>query len=213
MKTWRRRLAIGVAIALLCLGVVVTRAFLEGRSALGKGDAAAARGESAEAIRWWRRAARWYVPGAGHVTDAYDRLRGSAEAAAKRGDVPTALEAWRAIRRSVHATRSVFTPFEDRLAEANRNIAALMAGLETDRHGTRDERERFHHGLLDRQVGPALSWSILALLGLALWVGGGFAFAAFGISKRDELVRKPALWAAAAIGSGLLLWMVGLFKA
>ena len=73
MTLRRKLIAVGVVVA-ICLAVVVTRAVLEGRAALSAGDRAHAAGDQHEAITQWRRAARWYVPGAPHVGRAYDRL-------------------------------------------------------------------------------------------------------------------------------------------
>lgn len=214
--TVRRKILIVCGVIGLCLGVVVTRAVWEGRSALHDGDDAAARGDIHEAIAQWRRAARWYVPLAPHVGDAYDRLETAAQTAEKAGDLTTALEAWRGIRGSILATRSFYTPESGRLEPANHNIARLMAKVEgntVDTGSTEAQRQAFHYALLERDESPSVFWAVVALLGFALWIGGAFGFALRGVSAEDRLVRRAAALSGAAVAIGLVIWLVGLYKA
>jgi hypothetical protein len=221
-RAWRRTLAaIGVVVG-VCLGVVVTRAVWEGRAALADGDAAHEAGDSARAIARWRRAARWYVPGAPHVGDAYDRLEHLARQAEERGDLDTALSAWRGVRGSILATRSFYVPHADRLAPANRRIAALMARADDAALMTRAdsaaldteaERAAWHYDLLSRDESPSVGWTLLALLGLAMWLGGGFLFAWRGVTPDDRLVPAAAARAGALVAVGLFVWMLGLHQA
>jgi hypothetical protein len=213
VKPWVRIAALVVAVG---LGVVITRVFVDGRRALGEGDAAMARQDAAAALVGWRRAARWYAPLAPHVADAYDRMEALARAADEEGDRALALDAWRAIRSSVLATRSFYTPFADRLAAANDRIATLMAA-EEQRAGAEpgDEaaRRELHLGLLERDDSPSIPWTLLALAGFAAWVGGGFWLARRGVTADDRLDRRTATRAAVLIALGLLLWMLGLYRA
>jgi hypothetical protein len=211
MATWRKLLLV-IAVG---LGVLVTRVFWDGRGALADGDAAMARGDVKEAIVKWRRAARWYAPGAPHVADAYDRLTTLARAADDKGDAPLALEAWRAVRSSVLATRSLWTPFPEALEAANQRIAALMAKQELAADPAKDEAERraMHLGFLLRDEAPSVAWSLVALAGFAMWVGGGFLFARKGVTAEDRLDRRNAIRAAVLIAAGLVVWMLGLYQA
>lgn len=212
----KRTIALVAALIAASLAVVVTRAVWEGRSALARGEEALATGDSAEAVRQWRRAARWYVPLAPHVGDAYDRLEEVARAAEAGGDRDLALAAWRGIRRSVLATRSFYTPQEHRLEEANRRIAALMAAVEgpaADPERDVAEREAWHLALLERPVGPSVFWSIVAIAGFFLWIGGAFWFAWSGVSDKDRLVRSVAARAGVLVVLGLVIWLIGLTKA
>jgi hypothetical protein len=214
MSIGRRRIVAGVLIGAFVLAVLLTRAFWDGRQALADGDAALARGDEVEAVTRWRRAARWYVPGAPHVATAYRRLQGLAMAA-ENEQRPIALEAWQGIRSSILATRSFYTPYPELLAEANRHIAALMARQPgpPDAGGTEEARRAWHLALLERDESPSTFWSILALLGFAAWVGGGFYFAWRGIGSDDKLVRRQAARAGVVILVGLVVWMLSLYKA
>lgn len=205
----RRWIVLAVAA---CLAVVVSRVFWDGRAALDRGDRALDKGDVVEAMTEWRRAARWYAPGAPHVADAYDRLETLAKTATDKGDDKTALEAWRAVRSSILATRSFYTPFPDRLARANERIAALMAKVDTAT-GTEEERRQFHYALLARDDSPRVGWALAALAGFAAWVGGGFWFARRGVTEDGKLERKVAARAGLLIAAGILVWMLGLYQA
>src|SRR5262249_29578979 len=119
----------------------------------------------------------------------------------------TALEAWRAIRSSILATRSFYTPFPARLEAANQRIAALMA------EGDAPEKRAWHLALLEKDESPSLPWTLLALAGFAAWVGGGFWFARRGVTAEDRLDRRTAIRAGLLVAAGLLVWMLGLYKA
>ena len=206
MKRW---ILLAVAVG---LAAVLMRVFWDGHAALQSGDEAMAKGDAKAAITHWRRAARWYAPGAPHVTDAYDRMETMARAADEHGDRKLALETWRAIRSSILATRSFYTPFPDRLAAANARIADLMA-KDDSAPGTEEEKRSFHAGLLARDDSPSVPWALLALVGFVAWVGGGFWFARRGIGEDGKLDRRTAARAGLLIAAGLLTWMLGLYQA
>lgn len=211
-KRTRRRLLIALASVFLCVGVLSARALWEGRSALKRGNAFLEGGDSEGAVRNWRRAARWYLPLAPHVASAYDKLQGLALSAEERGDIQVAISAWTGIRSSVRATRSFYTPYSERLEEADAHLATLMAQLELQSDATVDlvKTEEWHRALLRRDQMPSVGWSIVALLGLALWIGGGFGFALRGVDDNDRLVRKAAGYSGAAVAVGMLVWLLGL---
>ena len=75
------------------------------------------------------------------------------------------------------------------------------------------ERASWHLALLARDESPALGWTVLALLGLATWVGGGFLFAWRGVTAEDRLDRRAAALAGGLVAAGLLVWMLGLYRA
>lgn len=211
----RRQIILVVATVFLCFAVLSARALWEGRDALDKGQTAMAEGDGESAVRWLRRAARWYVPLAPHVGEAYESLEALATAAEQSGDPALALAAWTGIRSSVRATRSFYTPHEERMQRADVQIARLMAAQELASAPDSDPkaREAWHYALLQKNAMPSVGWSIVALLGLALWVGGGFGFALRGVDDQDKLVPKAAAYSGAAIAIGLLVWLTGLYLA
>lgn len=204
----RRKLAIAAAVTAIVVGVLVTRAIWEGRSALHDGDAAAAHGDTGAAIDLWRRAARWYVPLAPHVDDAYDRLEAAAVEADRRGQTETELAAWRGIRSSVLATRWLITPHADRLARADQRIASLMGSQPGSSGG-----EAFYLEQLRREDAPSLPWVVVALGGFGLWIGGCAHFVRRGLDAEDRLIRRAASASGGMVVIGLVVWVVGLYNA
>jgi len=211
MKSIVKWVALCIAVG---LGAIVTRVFWDGRAALEAGDQAMAKGDVEGAVVAWRRAARWYAPLAPHVAGAYERLESLGREADAHGDRAGALLAWRAIRSSALATRSFYQPYADQLAAADERIAALMAA-EEKAAGAKDESERreFHLALLRRDDAPSIGWTALALAGFAAWVGGGFWFARRGVTADDKLDRRAAIQSGILIAAGLVVWMLGLYKA
>jgi hypothetical protein len=213
----RRRIAIAAAVVALALGVVATRAVWQGRAALERGDRALEAGDAAAAIKWWRRAARWYVPLAPHVASAYARLEELAGQAEAAGDRTTALAAWQGVRSSILATRGLYLPFEDHLAPANQRIATLMAAWEGELGQTGSvpaaERASRHLALLQHDPAPAVGWTLVALAGFALWLGGAGLFAWRAVDPTDRLVRRTAALSGLMVAAGLVVWLVGLYRA
>lgn len=190
----RRKLAIAAAVTAIVLGVLVTRAVWQGRAALRDGDAAAARGDLAAAIDHWQRAARWYVPLAPHVDDAYHRLEATATDQGRLGNLEISLQAWRAIRSSVLATRWLVTPQAKRYDRATRYLTLV----------TRTE-------LPDDAA--SVPWMLFALAGSGLWIGGCAYFARRGLDPEDRLVRKAASAGGGMVLIGLIAWVIGLYNA
>jgi hypothetical protein len=192
----RRAFVITVAIVVAGLLALALRVVIEGRSALARGDAAMAANRYPDAIAAWEAAARWYLPLAPHVDDAYDRLRELAKS-------KESLAAWRAIRSAALATRGPWQPHADDLAEANAAIAALTAadperapigGPDPVAHVT------WHAARLAADARPGLGSSFLAVSGIACWLAGMAA-----------LVRRRT-WARGTIAAiGVLAWAVGLY--
>jgi len=74
----------------------------------------------------------------------------------------------------------------------------------------RKRLEEWHFTQLQKTTAPSVGWSILALLGLALWIGSGFAFAYRAITPEDKIAPRRALIYGLLIVIGLLVWMMGL---
>ncbi|MBX3156956.1 MAG: hypothetical protein KF773_13360 [Deltaproteobacteria bacterium] len=228
-----RRAWIAIAAAAVAiLGVLALRVVVEGRAALADGDEAMAQRRPAAAIEAWERAARWYLPGAPHVDDAYDRLVRIA-----RTDPRHALTSWRAVRSAALATRGLWTPHGDDLAEADAAIAKIssedpeaapLAGAkrlppydDPGGAGTDDAssgrptgatgadaaaRLAFHRDRLARPVGPSGGAIALAVAGIVAWLGGLAWLVGSG-------ARRRPISGAVVAAIGVAVWAVGLYKA
>lgn len=221
-----RKAIVIVAIVVAALGAIAIRVVVEGRTALAAGDEAAAAGRIEDAIADWETAARWYLPLAPHVDEAYARLldlattttdeRAPATAARGPAAIARRLAAWRAIRSAALATRHLWTPHAEHLAAADAKIADLAS---RDPAGAAaagpdaETRNRFHSERLARDPRPGTGAVVLAIVGLAAWLAGIGIAIRRGIDDAGRLARRPALVGAALTLAGLAGWAVGLYNA
>lgn len=230
-----KRAIVITAIVAAALGAVAIRVVLEGRDALAEGDAAMTRGRPADAIRHFESAARWYLPLAPHVDEAYARLRalagpnGAKQANAGERGPTISLLSWRAIRSAARATRSLWTPHSKDLAAADAAIARVSAQdptaghigpIELGRAGqpvgqevSASEREAWHRARLSRDPRPSIGAAALAALGIVAWLAGAAALVRRGIDASGGWVPRPAVVAGGAIVLGLVCWALGLYNA
>lgn len=211
-----KRSIVIVALVTAVLGALAIRVVSEGRAALADGDEALAGGAKLAAIRSYEVAARWYLPLAPHVGEAYAKLH----TLAGSEEPPVKLAAWRAIRSAARASRNLWQPHADDLAAADREIAKLAAadpagGHVGEKAAPEDAatREAWHRDRLARDTRASTFALVLAALGVAGWLGGGLALARRGIDATGRLVRRPALVSAVAIVLGLACWAAGLYNA
>ncbi|MEZ4256608.1 MAG: hypothetical protein R3A78_13020 [Polyangiales bacterium] len=204
-----RVLLCAVAIAI----VLAVRVVQGSRAELRRGEELEAAGQLELAIVHFRRAARWYAPGNGSVDAALTALARIGSNAERAKDVELALSAWRGVRASILSTRSVFTPHPERLREANRHIARLMATHNVppmDQGKSEPALEAEHLALLEGNHRPNVAWTLLALLGFVAWVGGVYRFIDRAIGPEDELVTAAAWRWGTVVLVGLALFVLGL---
>jgi hypothetical protein len=203
-RTPLSRVSRGVALVLLALAMATVRVVWSSR--VEWKAAAAAEGE--QRIAHLGRAARLYAPGNPYSRRGLDEL-----VALGRAGGPTELSAWRAARSAVLATRSFYTPRREVLDEANARIAQLMAAAEPDSRGPVAARQAWHADRLAQDDAPSVGWSLVALLGLAAWVGSAVGFFLRAVDEQDRLRRRPAVTWALGIAAGLTLFFLGLARA
>jgi hypothetical protein len=156
------------------------------------------------------RAARLYAPGNPYSRRAVEKL-----AAVGRSDPARALAAWRELRSALLATRSFYTPQRALLDEANARIAELMADAEVAA-GTQPAREKaraWHAARLQQDEAPSVAWTLVALFGLAVWIGCALGLLLRGVGDDDRLRPRLALAWAAGVACGLVLFFLGLARA
>jgi len=208
----------GVVIAGLAIAALLAlslRIVLEGRSALADGDDAMARGQTRDAIAAWQSAARWYLPLAPHVGDAYDRLTTLAASARDKGDRTTALLAYRAIRSAALATKSLWTPHAGDLDAANEQIAQLSADdpdAAAAGGNTRDARVAFHRAQL-AQSRPGGWPAGLAIVGIVAWLAGVGYLGKRGIDSAGRPNRRHIAIGTVIVVAGFGAWALGLYNA
>jgi hypothetical protein len=193
----------GVAFAAIALAMVTVRVVWSSRAAYQRAQTHGISGE--ERLRALGQAARLYAPGSPYSRRALDEL-----AAVGRADGGDSLAAWRAVRSSILATRSFYTPHRALLAEADAQIAARMAADEPDSRGPLEARRAWHAERLARDDAPSVGWTLVALAGLFGWVGAAVGFFSRGLDENDRLRPRAAISFAVGIALGLTLFFVGL---
>ena len=190
------------ALVVAVLAALSIRIVVEGRSALGDGDDWMLRGKPIEAAGAYETAARWYLPLAPHVDDAYARLKKLAAS----DDPIVQLAAWRAIRSAARATAGLWTPHAADLADAD----VAIAGLEARQPGaaspgsTTAAREAWYRDRLGRDTRASHGAAIVAGLGVLVWLAGAIALAR---ASSGKLLRAGIMLA------GLVCWAAGLYNA
>ena len=206
-----KRALVIAACVVAVLGLLAVRVVIEGRRALAEGDAALAAKRPLDAIAAWETAARWYLPLAPHVDDAYARLVELA-----KSDRRSALIAWRAVRRAATATRSLWTPHGDDLAAANAAIAQLSAEHPEGAPAagaTGPEKTAYFAARLAEDRRPSIAAAALAILGILSWLAGIGVVIRRGTTAGGGLVKRPALVGIALSLVGIVVWAVGLYNA
>ena len=203
-----RRALQATALVAIVLAIVAARVVWSSR-----GEWRAAQGATGdEELAHLGRAARLYAPGNPWARRALDKL-----ATIGRDDPSRALAAWREVRSAILATRSFYTPHRALLDEANGRIADLMAEAEMaagTQHGKDQDKARaWHEARLAQDEAPSVAWTLLALAGLAAWIGCALGLFLRGIGDDDRLRPRAALAWAVGVAAGLALFFVGLARA
>ena len=200
MKTLGRALG----LAALALAIVSVRVVWSSR-----GEWKAAQSSTGdEQLAHLGRAARLYAPGNPYSRRALDEL-----ARLGRAGGAEELAAWREARSAILATRSFYTPRRELLDEANARIAILMAQADDPKRGSVEDRRAWHAARLAQDDAPSVAWSIVALLGLAAWIGSAVGFFLRAVDERDKLRPRAAVSWALGVGLGLVLFFLGLSRA
>lgn len=216
MSAALRRTGPWLLIALILAVVASGRVLIEGARELRAGDDARARGDASDAIRRWRRAAHWYLPGSPFCAQAYQRLEDAALAAETQGRAEVAFSAWRAIRASALATRWLVIPQRDRLERANRHIAAILSEMPQppeDRTRDRARVREEHLSRLNEDHAPEPAWVVMLAIGFAMWLGAAAWAAKRGWNDRDEIQTRVLLMAGALLVVGMALFLLGVARA
>jgi len=214
-RSWRIALIV-LAVAVAVCGAAYLRVLLTARAAVAEAERALSGDRPDDALYHFRRAAHAYAPLNPWNESAYDRLWQMGRKAELAGDQDRALMAYRAIRSSILAARSFYTPHPERLEEVDGRIARLMARLPpppVDRGKSEATRTQEHLELLRDTPQPDPLWSLLLIIGFAGWVSACVGFIVLGLDRTLALRRRPAAISGAVFVAGLALWLLGLFLA
>lgn len=186
-----------LALALVVLGSLFVRAWLDGRAQLRQADELSAAGDLDGEIRHLGRAARWRAPLAEHDEHARTRLREIAEREAEAGNIDTALVAWRELRSAILATRTIDVADPEQLEAANAAIVELMVAQAT-RDSLAVDSARWA-AELDEDLGSRAR-SLSAAACFVGWLIACVGFFVRGIDAKGRLEPRTALrWGAAVL--------------
>ncbi len=206
-----------LAALLVVLSVAAGRAYVSAREALAAAQASEAAGDLATALARYQFAMRWYTPGADAPVAAADALTRLADAAEARGDRAGALAALRRLRGGIFSTRSLYSPFGDRLAAVDTRLARLSAAEQVaaglDRGQSPEALEAEHARLLALDPTPTPGWALAATLGFFGWVGGALGFIFRGLDAGLRLVQPAARRWSLVFACSFGVWVLGLWFA
>lgn len=200
----------GIILALVIVG---GRLLWDARSNLMAGESAETRGDRHAAIRHYQDAARLYLPGSPYVRRALDHLESLAGNAAKAGDGPSLRAALEAERTAILATRWLVIPNASRLTALEMRLAQVLAANEERSVApgvSFEARTAWHLERLAHRPGPALPYVLIALSGLALWVGATISFFRKGLDENLRLRRREAIISGVIVAAGLGMFLLGL---
>jgi hypothetical protein len=195
-----------VALALVVIGSLFVRAWVDGRAQLREADAMAEAGDLDGEIRHLGRAARWRLPIAEHDELARTRLRELAERETAAGHVGVALIAWRELRSAILATRAIDVVDPELLETANVEIVQLMV-LEAQAADIPADSARWAAELDEDPMGTSRVRSLSAAACFAAWLIACIGFFTRGIDGKGRLEPRPALRWGAAVLVLLVAWL------
>jgi len=180
------------------------RVFISGHQARQTADRLVDQNRADEAVGYYDRVLHMYWPGSPDVARAVAQLEKIAAHAEQREDLSGAIHAFRILRSGLYASRSLYQPYPEIITMTEQKIVALSVKM-----GNPDPPAQYL-ALLQKNQDPARSWSMIALLGFALWIGSTLAFLWRAVTPEGRLLPRPALCWGLAFAAGYGLWLAGL---
>lgn len=187
-------ISVAVVIALLTV-----RLMSDGQEGLKQATYAMESGKRALAAVHLEDAAKAYVPGSPYPRKALRELSIMARAAEMRGELDNAIALWESVRRSVIATRHIYSPNQDFQQLAERNLVRVRSDA-----GPLD----LAIDLTYRGEDPSVLLSVFIFVGLIVWIVGATLLT---LGPKDAsgqpIVRNGYAWLLTLVG--LCLWVAG----
>jgi hypothetical protein len=182
---------------LVMSGLLVLRVYLSGQREYQKGLRALSQDLPDEAERHLQRAIKWYLPGAGYVELAAEKLAAVGIEARKRGDSALALRSFYELRASFLSARGFYTPGKRWIRLADREIAAIW------------NEKGFVQSAVPRS-GNDPFWIALAPISFLGWVGSSFGLIWKGFAKNGRLLPSEAWPWYLVLTLSYALWIVAM---
>ncbi len=195
-------------LVLLALG---TRVTVEQRAAYARAVEMEKAGKIDDAIDEYRWALRWYTPWGPAHDDAAAALWDLGNRAAK--DNPErAVHALDALRSGLIASRSLWQPRADLVAQVNKIIPALLVRA-ADRGGDKRDKAKL---LLEftsayaRPIGVGPWTSLAVFLGFCVWIGGLFGVLRRGVDAQGHWLPVGWKWLGGSF-VGFAVWTLAMW--
>jgi len=205
---------VGAAV-LFITAFVMGRAIYESRHELFVGLSKIKSSNIEEAIHHFDRSAHWYAPGNPYIGKALDQLWNIGQDLESKGQPRIALLAYDAIRGSIHAIRSFYWPYKNRLPIVNDRIAKLRAQEHVAENPgvTYKDALAFHEKALKIDERPYVGWVFLLELGFFGWVFSVVGLIWKGFDPEGQMHLKPSFPWMISIVVCFSFWIVGLLHA
>lgn len=213
----KRRVLLGLGLAVFILGSIFVKVYVSSMQEYRRAEEAYQAGDLDTALERYEHAVQWYTPHSPWVRQSVESLWRMGSDAEETGNVDRALAAYRALRGSLYAVRSFYTPYREWISRCDEKIATLsagkiaqtQAGKERPFEDIRAESLR----LLKKDHAPSVGWAILAEVGFFGWVGSAIGLIFRAYRDAGRLKGRAALRWGLAIIVFYALWTLGLSRA
>ncbi|MGD2080592.1 MAG: hypothetical protein PVG55_02995 [Nitrospirota bacterium] len=213
-----RGTAIKVAIvAALVIAAVFLRTFHLQRSHFLEARKHHAAGDLKLAVREYGTSLRFYVPLSPYTEEAARRLWRMGLEFEERGETMKARAAFSALRGSLYAARSLYTPGKDWIEKCDGRLASMQAALLLEEgrisQGEVDSARKRHLRALRADRAPSPFWSFAAWVSFAGFVASVAFTLLRGLGPDARPGKRKAAAGLAAAACAFLLWVVSLMMA
>ena len=201
------RLRSTLLVIVVGLGALIVRAVVGSIVEYHRGDGAAIGNDLPRAIAHYERAVRWYVPGNPYAHAALGSLVVTCNRVSQETSLQAGFDCYNRARSAVLSVRGVTTPWAHDLAAIDETIARLSGQLGYPS----DEMRR----KLALRFDASPTWSLIAALALAGWIGGVAGAIWTGVDPgtgRPIRSRKALIFLVVSVAS-FGLWLLALWLA
>lgn len=213
----KRKVLLVVGLVVFVLGSIFVKVYVSSMKEYRRADEAYEEGDFEAALEHYEHAVQWYTPRSPWVRKSIESLWRMGSDAEEEGSADRALSAYRAIRGSLYAVRSFYTPHREWISRCDEKIATLSAGKIAQTEAGKDrpfeEIRAESLGLLKKDHAPSVGWAILAEVGFFGWVGSAIGFIFRAYRDAGRLKGRTALRWGLAIIVFYALWALGLSRA
>jgi len=213
----RRKVVLGLGLVVFILASIFIKVYVSSMQEYRRAEAAYEAGDLDTALERYEHAVQWYTPRNPWVRRSIESLWRMGRDAEEAGDTTRALAAYRALRGSLYAVRSFYTPYPEWIARCDEKIATLSASkiaqTEAGKKRPFEEIRAESLRLLKKDHAPSVGWAILAEVGFFGWVGCAIGFIFRAYRDAGRLKGRAALRWGLAIIVFYALWALGLSRA